>query len=200
MTPWVCHCGRNGVAFDAHKTLAAPNSNCHCERSAAISSLVLCSLDGPAAVGYDESDNCRWGGFALANYFGDSLRTLTTLLLLGVLGYMGITIGNRRKIAFWGKRVVTLAILGFIACIFAAARDGYHLSVQAANNPDSAPGLFAMDSAQSILGSLGGMLMVIGALSCLFVKKQTYRKAVFFILSVIITAKILLIEIARTGL
>ncbi|HPU21784.1 MAG TPA: hypothetical protein PL099_02180 [Thermoclostridium caenicola] len=136
----------------------------------------------------------------MANYFGDSLRTLTTLLLLGVLGYMGITIGNRRKIAFWGKRVVTLAILGFIACIFAAARDGYHLSVQAANNPDSAPGLFAMDSAQSILGSLGGMLMVIGALSCLFVKKQTYRKAVFFILSVIITAKILLIEIARTGL
>lgn len=136
----------------------------------------------------------------MACYFGDSLCTLTTLLLLGVLGYMGITIGNRRKIAFWGKRVLTLVILGFIACIFAAARDGYYLSVQAASNPDIVPGLFAVDSAQSILGSLGGAIMVIGALSCLFVKKQPYRRAVFLILSVIIAAKILLVEIARAGL
>ncbi len=133
-------------------------------------------------------------------YFGDTLCTLTTLLIMGVLGFMGVTIANRRKISLWGKRVGILSVWGFLACIFASARDSYYLSVQASTNPDVIPGLFAIDSAQSILGSLGGAIIVIFALSGLFIRKQKYRKTVFYVISAIILVKVFLIEIARAGL
>ena len=133
-------------------------------------------------------------------YFGDTLCTLTTLLIMGVLGFMGVTIANRRKISLWGKRVAVLSVWGFLACIFASARDSYYLSVQASTNSDVIPGIFAIDSAQSILGSLGGAIIVIFILSSMFIRKQQYRKTVFFVITAIIVAKILLIEIARAGL
>ena len=133
-------------------------------------------------------------------YFGDALCTLTTLLLMGVIGFMGVTIAYRRRISLWGKRVAILSAWGFTACVFAAASDGYHLSVQASANPDVPPGLFAADTAQSILGSLGGAIAILCALLCLFIRNQKFRKAVFFVISAIIAAKILLVEIARTGL
>lgn len=135
----------------------------------------------------------------MACYFGDALCTLTTLLIMGVMGFMGVTIAYQRRINSWGIRVGSLTIWGFLACIFAAARDKYYLSVQASSNPGITPGLFAADSAQSILGSLGGAIIVLFALLCLPIRNQKFRKAVFFVVSVITAAKILLVEIARAG-
>lgn len=133
----------------------------------------------------------------MACYFGDALCTLTTLLIMGVMGFMGVTIAYQRRINSWGIRVGSLTIWGFLACIFAAARDKYYLSIQASTSPDVLPGLFAADSAQSVLGSLSGAILIITALTCLFIRKQPYRKVVFFIISAIILLKIFLIEIAR---
>lgn len=133
-------------------------------------------------------------------FFGDSLRTLTTLLILGVLCYIWITTANRRRITSWGSRVWCLFALGFTACVFAAARDGYYLSVKASDNPGIQPGLFATGSFQSVLCSLGGAVILLCSLSSLLVKSQEYRRAVFFVLSAIITVKILLIEAARIGM
>lgn len=132
-------------------------------------------------------------------YFGDSLSTITSLLIIGVLSYMIVTVSIHRRISLWGKRVAILSVWGFAACVFAAARDSYYLSVQASSNPGITPGLFAADSAQSILGSLGGAIIVLFALLCLPIRNQKFRKAVFFVVSVITAAKILLVEIARAG-
>lgn len=136
----------------------------------------------------------------MARYFGDALSTLTTLLLLGVLAYISFTLGHRRKIALWGGRVGILSALGFLTGIFAAARDSYYLSVQASGNPNAAPGLFAVDSVQSIIGSLVGAMMIICAISCLFVNKQPYRKVMFFVISAMTLVKIIIIETGRAGL
>jgi len=160
----------------------------------------LGSLDGIAAVGYDESDNCRLGGFAVSRYFGDSLSTMTTLLITGVLGFILVTLAIHRRIPLWGRRVLVLSAWGFTACVFAAARDGYYLSVQASTNPGITPGLFSADSAQSVLGSLGGAIIVLCAILCLFIRNQKFRKTFFFVISAIVAAKVLLVELERAGL
>ena len=131
-------------------------------------------------------------------YFGDALCTLTTLLLMGVIGFMGVTIAYRRRISLWGK----------------GWRSFQHGDLQPASLPRPGTAItcryrhppirmyrrvFAADTAQSILGSLGGAIAILCALLCLFIRNQKFRKAVF-VISAIIAAKILLVEIARTGL
>jgi hypothetical protein len=130
-------------------------------------------------------------------YFGNFTSIISTILVIGVFIYIGITIGKQNEITSWGKRIIILALWGLLICIFAAARDGYALSVQVSMGEQVSPGLFTLDSIQSTLGCIGGAVIAFCSLSSIFVRKQGYRKAMFFILSAAIIFKTLVIEISR---
>ena len=130
-------------------------------------------------------------------YFGDVFLIISTLLVISIFIYIGITIANQNEIKSWGKRITTLVSWGLLVCIFVAVRDGYHLSVQASMDTDVLPGLFTLDSIQSALCCISGAVIAFCSLSSIFVRKQRYWKVMFFILSAIILFKTLVIEISR---
>lgn len=130
-------------------------------------------------------------------YFGSFVSIVSTLLVIGVFVYIGITIAKRNEVQSWGKRLTILAIWGLLVCIFVATRDGYHLSVQAAMNTAVLPGVFTLSSIQSTLCCIGGAVIAYCALSSIFIRKQRYWKAMFYILSATILFKTLVIEISR---
>lgn len=130
-------------------------------------------------------------------YFSNYLSIVTTLFVIGVFIYIGITIAQRNEIKSWGKRIMILALWGLVICIFVATRDGYHLSVQASMDIAVLPGVFTLDSIQSTLCCIGGAVIAFCSLSSIFVRKQRYWKVMFFILSATILFKTLVIEISR---
>ena len=130
-------------------------------------------------------------------YFGNVSSVITILLIVGVFIYMFTTIKRQNEINSWGKRIAVLALTGLLICIFAATRDGYDLSVQASIDHSTLPGVFTASSIQSILCSLGGAVIAFSIFSSIFVKKQWYRKAMFFTLSSVIIFKVFVIEISR---
>ena len=130
-------------------------------------------------------------------YFGNLPSIISTLLVIGIFIYIGVTVAKQNGIKYWGRRIAILALWGLLICIFVATRDGYVLSVQASIDTGVLPGLFTVDSIQSTLCSLGGAVIAFCSLSSIFVKKQGYRKAMFFILAATILLKTLVIEISR---
>jgi len=130
-------------------------------------------------------------------YFGNLLSIISTLLVIGIFIYIGVTVEKQNEIKSFGRRIAILALWGLLICIFVATRDGYVLSVQASIDTGVLPGLFTVDSIQSTLCSLGGAVIAFCSLSSIFVKKQGYRKAMFFILAATILLKTLVIEISR---
>lgn len=130
-------------------------------------------------------------------YFGSFVSIVSTLFVIGVFVYIGITIAKRNEVQSWGKRITILAIWGLLVCIFVATRDGYHLSVQAAMDTAVLPGVFTLRSIQSTLCCIGGAVIAYCALSSIFIRKQRYWKAMFYILSATILFKTLVIEISR---
>lgn len=130
-------------------------------------------------------------------YFGNMLTTITTMILLAELSYISYIIYRQKEIKNWGRCIATLTMWGLLLCCFVAARDSYHLSVQASMDENVMPGIFAIDSIQSTICSIGGGLIAFSAISSIFVKKQKYRKLMFMVLSIIIINKVLVIEISR---
>lgn len=97
----------------------------------------------------------------------------------------------------WGKKIMIIMLVGLMLCIFAALRDEYHLSVQSSVDSSVSPGLFTIDSVQSRLACIGGAIIAICAISSIFIRKQQYRKVIFYIISTTIVFKIFFIEISR---
>ena len=57
-------------------------------------------------------------------YFGNTTTTITTLMILCLLGFIGYTIFQRANILYWGRRTLFVLVFGLVICCFAAARDG----------------------------------------------------------------------------
>jgi hypothetical protein len=119
------------------------------------------------------------------------------MLLAGLIIFIGITAAKQKGIKNWGRRIAILVLWGLAVCIFAALRDGYQLSVQAMADPSVTPGLFPIDSIQSTVCSILGGVVGLGSLSAAFIRRQGYRKAVFFALGAAVIIKALVIEISR---
>ena len=130
-------------------------------------------------------------------YIGNFVTTLATLLLIITGSYIVCTIRKRNDIEYWGRRIAFLATFGLIICCFVAARDHYHLSVQASFDTSVEPGRFTIDSIQSTACCLGGAVIAFASLSSIFVRNQKYRKVMFFMLSATMIMKMLIIEISR---
>ena len=130
-------------------------------------------------------------------YFENTTTIITTILLLGLLGFIGYSIWNRESIQFWGRRSLFLAFYGLIICCFAAARDGLDKTIQCAIDGSCTPGVFKLISIPNIIGCIGAALIIIAGIATIFSKSQHTREVWFYVMSGGAVLKVLTLEIAR---
>lgn len=130
-------------------------------------------------------------------YFGNTVTTVTTLMILALLGFIWYSVCNRAHITFWGRRSAVLLVFGLAVCCFAAARDGLDKTIQHAIDGSCAPGLFPLVSVPTVAGCIGAALIIIAAVATPIAKMQRAREICFYIMSGGAAAKIVTMELAR---
>ena len=130
-------------------------------------------------------------------YFGNTVTTATTLMILALLGFIGWSVFNRAVIQYWGRRSVLLLVFGLAVCCFAAARDGLDKTIQHAIDGSCAPGLFPLISVPTIVGCAGALFIIIAAIAAPIAKTQRAREIWFYVMSGGAVLKIVTMEIAR---
>lgn len=130
-------------------------------------------------------------------YFGNTVTTATTMMILALLGFIGYSLFNRADILYWRRRSVILLVFGLVICCFAAARDGLDKTIQHAIDGSCAPGLFPLVSAPTIVGCIGALLIIIAAIATPVARTQRMREIWFFVMSGGTVLKIVTMEIAR---
>lgn len=96
-----------------------------------------------------------------------------------------------------GTKKCFLLIYGLIVCCFAAARDGLDKTIQYTIDGSCAPGLFSLISVPTVIGCVGALLIVIGAMATPLSKSQYARQMWFYVMSSGVILKIATIEISR---
>ena len=130
-------------------------------------------------------------------YFGGAVTTATTLMIAGLLGFIGCTVWNRAAIQYWGRRSAFLLIFGLMVCCFAAARDGLDKTIQHAIDGSCAPGVFPLVSVPTVVGCVGAALILLAAIATPLAKTQQARQIWFYVMSFGTVLKILTMEISR---
>ncbi len=105
-------------------------------------------------------------------YFGNAVTTATTLMILTLLGYIGVSVWNRGNIACWGRRTLLLLVFGLVVCCFAAARDGLDKTIQHTIDGSCAPGVFPLVSVPTVVGCAGALLIVVAAIATPIARTQ----------------------------
>ena len=123
----------------------------------------------------------------LGLYVGDVYAVLTFLFVVGLIVFSFSVMKARVRIGKWGRLVGVFILFGTLVSGLSAMRDKY----------GAADGLFAMDSMQSTICSLaGGLIFFIGILT-LIIKKQSFRKGAFHVVSLLFIVQVLTIEVSR---
>ena len=130
-------------------------------------------------------------------YFGNTVTTATTIMILVLLGFIGYSVFNRANIECWGRLSAILLILGLVICCFAATRDGLDKTIQHAIDGSCAPGLFPLISIPTIVGCIGALLIIVAAIATPIAKTQQARQIWFYVMSGGTVLKIVTMEIAR---
>lgn len=122
---------------------------------------------------------------------------ISSLIIIGILIFIFYVFKNKDTFTFWKISTFILAIVGLTLCCFVAMRDQYPASVQLAIEGIGEPGLFAIQSAQSIINCFLGALIFLCVFIALFAKNQNLQQLLFTILSCTIIIKIIIIEVSR---
>ena len=130
-------------------------------------------------------------------YFGTAVTTVTTLMTLALLDFIGVSVWNRAEILYWGRRSAVLLLLGLAVCCLAAARDGLDKTIQYAIDGSCAPGLFPLVSVPTIVGCVGALLIIVAAIATPIAGTQKMREIWFYVMSSGAVLKIVTMEIAR---
>lgn len=130
-------------------------------------------------------------------YFGNTVTTSTTLMILTLLGFIGYSIANRNSISYWGRRSAVVLTFGLVVCCFAAARDGLDKTIQHAIDGSCAPGIFPLISIPTIVGCIGAFLIIVAAIATPIAKTQRAREVWFYVMSGGVLLKIVTVEISR---
>lgn len=130
-------------------------------------------------------------------YFGNTVNTVTTIMILVMLAGIGYSVYNRANIQFWGRRTLVLAVYGLVICCFAAARDGFDKTVQNAIDGSCAEGIFSLVSVPTVAAYIGAAAIVLSGIATLFSKSQQFREICFYVMSGGAVLKIAAIELAR---
>lgn len=129
-------------------------------------------------------------------YFGNTLTTVTTIMILGLLGYIVFCIANKNT-NHWGLRSLFLLIYGLVICCLAATRDGLDKTIQYAIDGSCDPGIFSLISIPTVVGCIGALLIIISAIATPIAKAGHTREIWFYIMSSGVILKVLTMEIAR---
>ena len=54
-------------------------------------------------------------------YFCNTTATVTTIMIVALIGFIGYSIWNRTSIDSWGRRSLFVLVYGLVVCCFAAA-------------------------------------------------------------------------------
>ena len=130
-------------------------------------------------------------------YFGNTMTTVTTIMILALMGFVGYSVINRANIQYWGRRSMFLLVYGLVVCCFAAARDGLDKTIQCAIDGSCAPGIFPLVSVPTIVGCVGAFMILVAAIATPIAKSRHAREAWFYLMSGGVTLKIVTMEIAR---
>ena len=130
-------------------------------------------------------------------YFGNVVTTVSTIMILSLVGFIGYSIINRSNIHFWGKRSLFVLAYGLVICCFAAARDGLDKTIQFTIDGSCNPGLFSLVSIPTIVGCVGATIILIAAIATLIAKSQHMREIWFYVMSGGVMLKIMVMAIAR---
>ena len=130
-------------------------------------------------------------------YFGNMVATITTLMILSLIGFVGYSIGSRSNINFWGRRSLFVLIYGLVICCFAATRDGLDKTIQNAIDGSCNPGIFSLVSVPNIIGCVGAIIIIIAAIATPLAKSQHMREIWFYIMSGGVMLKVAVMEISR---
>ena len=130
-------------------------------------------------------------------YFGNTVTTVTTLMILSLAGFVGYSISNRGNINFWGRRSLFVLIYGLVICCFAAARDGLDKTIQYTIDGSCDPGIFSLMSIPNIIGCVGATIIIIAAIATPIAKSQHMREIWFYVMSGGVVLKVAVVEIAR---
>ena len=129
-------------------------------------------------------------------YFGNSVTTATTFMIVALLGFVAYAALNRDS-RLWGIRSLILLVFGLVVCCFAAARDGFDKSVQNVIDGSCDPGIFGLSDIPTVIGYIGALLIVVAAIATPIAKTQTAREVWFFVMAGGAVMKILTVEISR---
>ena len=130
-------------------------------------------------------------------YFGNTVTTVTTLMILSLAGFVGYSISNRGNINFWGRRSLFVLIYGLVICCFAAVRDGLDKTIQYTIDGSCDPGIFSLMSIPNIIGCVGAAIIIIAAIATPIAKSQHMREIWFYVMSGGVVLKVAVVEIAR---
>ena len=130
-------------------------------------------------------------------YFGNMVATITTLMILSLIGFVGYSISSRSNINFWGRRSLFVLIYGLVICCFAATRDGLDKTIQNAIDGSCNPGIFSLVSVPNIIGCVGAIIIIIAAIATPLAKSQHMREIWFYIMSGGVMLKVAVMEISR---
>ena len=130
-------------------------------------------------------------------YFGNIVTTVTTLMILSLVGFVGYSISSRNNINFWGRRSLFVLIYGLVICCFAATRDGLDKTIQNAIDGSCNPGIFSLVSVPNVIGCVGAMIIIIAAIATPLAKSQHMREIWFYVMSGGVMLKVAVTEISR---
>ena len=129
-------------------------------------------------------------------YFGNTVTTVTTIMILVLFGFIGGSIANRTNINYWGRRSLFLLAYGLTICCFAAARDVLDKTIQNTIDGNCAPGVFPLISIPNLIGCIGAAIIIIAAIATPIAKSQHMRQIWFYVMSGGVMLKILVMEVA----
>ena len=130
-------------------------------------------------------------------YFGNTVSTFTTLMILALLGFIGYSVYNRESIEHWERRTAFVLVFGLLICCFAAARDGLDKTIQHTIDGSCAPGIFPLISVPTVIGCVGAFIILIAAIASPIVKTQKMREVWFYVMSGGALLKIVTMEVSR---
>lgn len=123
-------------------------------------------------------------------FFGNLFSALTTVLVLGMLAFVVVSIIKRHRIEKWGRRILAFILIGTAISAFAAMRDAFMME----------NALFCAVGMQSAVCSiLGGFIFLTGIVA-LIVKNQRFRKTGFILISLFFLIQVITIEASRIAI
>lgn len=120
-------------------------------------------------------------------FFSNAFSSLTTMSILGMVALITIAFTKKDRIQKWGRLIFLFVLVGTAISGMAAFRDAY-MTDQA---------VFSVSSLQSTICSLIGGCIFLTAILALFIRKQSFRRVVFQLISIFFLAQVLVVEVSR---